>query len=86
MHGNVNLEELFAVVIAQHAHQRIIHFDKVAFRRGEVDAFLHVVKQLTVAALGFTAVGNVLDDMDSLHAFIQRSMHLRGRDQIVALQ
>src|SRR5438270_2004916 len=82
----IELEDLFARLVIQHAHQRVIDFNEMAFRRSEEDAFLHVIEELAVALLGFAAVSDVFKHVDSLQAFIVRAVNARAGDQIVAVQ
>src|SRR5262249_40018550 len=65
----IELQDLFPRLITQHPHEGVIDFNEVAFGRSEEYAFLHVVKQLAVTALGFAAVGNIFKDVDGLQAF-----------------
>src|ERR1043166_3504788 len=82
----IELQHFFARLVAQHADQRVIHFNEMAFRRGKEHAFLHVIEQLAVALLGLAAVSDVLKHMNGLQAFIQRAVNTRAGNQICALQ
>src|SRR5262249_40229505 len=62
----VELQDFFARLITQHAHQRVIHLDEVPFGRRKKDAFLHVVEELAVTSLGLAPIGNVFEDVDGL--------------------
>src|SRR5262249_39900870 len=82
----VELQDFLTRLVAEHAHQSVIHFDEMPFRRGKEDAFLHVVKQLAVTPLGFPAVRDVLEHVHGLQSFIERAMNARARNQVAALQ
>ncbi len=44
LRAQIELENVFARLVAQHSHQGIVDLDEAAFVRGEKDTFLHVVK------------------------------------------
>src|SRR5258708_15824130 len=82
----VQLEDFLAGLVAQHAHQSIVHLDEMAFWRSKKDAFLHVVKQLAIAALGLAAVGDVLEHMHGLQSLFQSTVKAAAGNQIRELQ
>ena len=56
LRGNIDLQQFFAAGVSQHAHHGIVDFDKTSGGRAEEQAFLNVVEQFAVAALGLAAV------------------------------
>ncbi len=86
LRGNVDLQQFFAAAIAQHAHHGIVDFDEAAFGRTEEQAFLNIVEELAVAALGFAAVGNIFQHVNGLQSLVRRSMHAGSGDQIGAVE
>ena len=71
--GNVELNDLFAAAVAEDANQRVVDFHKAALGRGEENSFLNVVEEFAIAALGFAAVGDVLEHVHGLPLGAARS-------------
>ena len=80
------MQQFIAAVVAEHADQGVIDFDEASIRAAEKQSFLNVVEQFAIAAFGFAAVGDVLQNMNGLKAFVAGGMNLRSGDQIGALQ
>src|SRR5208282_2291376 len=64
--GNIELKHFVAAAVTEDADQRIVHFDEAALGRGNVDSLLYVVEQFAITALGFAAVGDVLEHVHGL--------------------
>ena len=75
---DINLQKFFAAGIAEHRHHGIVDFDEAAFRRAEKQSLLNVVEQFAIAALGFAAVRDVLENVNGLQALAGRSVHARS--------
>src|SRR5258708_6307359 len=73
--ARVRVQQSVAAVVAEHADQRVVDLNEAAVRAAEEEPFLNVVEQLAIAALGFAAVGDVLEYMDGLEAFAAGGMH-----------
>src|SRR6267378_1367385 len=64
-HGrNVGLQQLVAILIAQHAHERVVEIQESSLRCGDKHAFLHIGHQRAVFFLRPFAFGNVFQSMD----------------------
>ena len=80
------MQQFVPAVVPQHANQGIVDFDETAVWTAEKQSFLNVVEQFAIAALGFTAIGDVLQHVDGLKALAAGGVYLRGRNQIGAFQ
>src|SRR5215469_12942112 len=80
--SRITVQQLLSALMPEHAHQRIVDFDKASVRATKEEPFLNVVEQLVITTFGFAAVGYVFQNMNRLQAFAAGSMHLRCRDQI----
>src|SRR6516164_11167400 len=58
----------------------------MALRRSKEHAFLHIVEKLAVPALSLAAIGDVLQHVDGLQPFIERTADARGGNQVASLQ
>src|SRR6266700_1251952 len=82
----VQLEDFLAGLVAQHAHQSIVDLNEMTLRRSKKNTFLDVVKQLAITLLGLATVGDVLEHMHCLHAFIQSAVNAGTGNQVSPLQ
>src|SRR5258705_3175921 len=86
MFRDVDLEKLFLAGVSEHVDQFIIDLNEPTLWRGKEDSFLHVVKQLPIAALSFTSVSDVFQYMDGLQSLIQRAVHAGSGEQVDTLK
>ena len=80
------MQQCFPAVVPQHAYQRVVYFDESSVGTAEEEAFLNVVEEFAITALGLAAVGDVLKHMDGLQPFAAGRVHLRRGDQKCTLQ
>ena len=84
--GNVELKQFVAAVVAEDANHGVVDFDESALRRRDVNSFLNVVEQFTIAALRFAAVGDVLKDVDGLPLGAAGAVNAGGGNQVSAFE
>ena len=70
--------KFFAAGIAEHAHHGIVDFDEASGGRAEEQAFLNIVEEFAVAALGLAPVRNIFQDVNGLQTFVGGAMHARS--------
>ena len=56
---HVQGQQFFAAAVSQHAHEGVIAIEQFAFRRGDENAFLHLLEEQTIFFLGDAPVGGV---------------------------
>src|ERR1700716_2514099 len=81
---DIDLQQFVPRRVTQHAYHSVIDFDEAARGGAEEKAFLDVVKQFAVTALGFAPVGNVFQDMNGLRPFIRGPVDARSGNQVGA--
>ena len=62
--GNVDPQQLLAVLIAGHSKKRVVEIQETPLGRGDEHAFLNAGDQGTVFFLGAFSIGDVLQDVD----------------------
>src|SRR5450631_768657 len=84
--GDVELNDFFAAAVAEDANHGIVDFHEAALGGREENSFLNVIEELAIAALGFAAVGDVLEHVDGLELGAAGGMNARGRNQVGAFE
>ena len=83
--ADVGAEQLVARGVAEHAHHRVVDVEKASVGCGEEQAFLNAVEELAIAALGFAAVGHVLQNVDRAGVVVGEARGSGSGDQENAL-
>ena len=57
-------QQLVAVAVAEHVNEGVVAIEQLAFRVGDVNAFLHLLEEQTIFFFGGAALGHVANDVD----------------------
>ncbi len=77
----VGAQEFVAGTVAEHAHHGVVDVEKAAVGRGEEQAFLNAVEEFAIAALGFAAIGHILQNVDGARVVVGNAGGSGGGDQ-----
>src|ERR1700683_1419810 len=78
------VEQLAAILIAEHPNERIVYFNELPVGRAEENALLNIVEKLAVTALGFAPVRDVLQHVYRAQVIFRQAAQSRRRNQISA--
>lgn len=81
MGADVGAEEFFAGIVAKHADHGVIDIEELAIRGGKEEAFLNVVEEFAITAFCFTAIANVLENVDRASFFFRGAPGARSGDE-----
>ena len=78
--------QLFFVVVPQHAHERRIGFEDLAFQGAEINAFLEGLEELGEAKLGLALSGDVAGHAADRNDFVAFQNRLQDGVEIAGVR